>query len=182
MEQLRAKIPNYLTLLRVLLIPFLILSFYLEDGVRYITASIFVIAAITDFFDGYLSRKWNVQSKFGALMDPIADKLIVATALILIVASDNSNLVAAVGIMCREIFISGLREFTAKSEVDIPVTNLAKWKTALQMFSIILLLAATGAIGSPVYYVGSVCLWLAFIITFYTGFLYYKAAKEQKLF
>jgi len=180
--ELRKKIPNYLTLLRVALIPFLIVSFYFEEGVRYITASIFVIASITDFFDGYLSRKWEVTSKFGELMDPIADKLIVATALILIVASDDSNMIAAIGIMCREIYISGLREYTAKHEVNVPVTKLAKWKTALQMFAIILLLAATGAIGSPIYYIGSVSLWLAFAITFYTGFLYYKSAKEEGLF
>lgn len=182
MSKYQKKIPNYLTLLRVALIPFLIIAFYFENGIKYISSAIFIVASITDYFDGYLSRKWQVESRLGALMDPIADKLIVTTALAIIIATESTHLVPAVGIMCREIFVSGLREFTATEEVSLPVTKLAKWKTGLQMLSITLLLAASGEVGSIVFYTGSILLWLAFLVTIYTGFIYFRAVQKQKLF
>lgn len=179
MKKYQANIPNYLTMFRVVLIPFLILSFYLENGTKYVSSGIFIIASITDYFDGYLSRRWQVQSKLGELMDPIADKLLVTTALALIIAADNSHLIPAVGIMCREIFISGLREFTAKQELNLPVTNLAKWKTAIQMLAMVILLTVADQPEMIAFYVGSFFLWIAFALTLYTGFLYFVAVKES---
>ncbi len=182
MSSLKQKIPNYLTMLRVILIPFLVLAFYLEDGIKYFSSAIFVVASVTDYFDGYLSRKWNVESRLGELMDPIADKLIVATALCIIIATESLHLIPAVGILCRELFISGLREFSASKDITIPVTKLAKWKTGIQMLSITILLASSGDVGSIAFYSGSILLWIAFFITSYTGVSYFLAVKKEKLF
>jgi len=182
----KEKIPNFLTMARVALIPILILSFYFEHSItkseyQIITVSIFIIAAITDYFDGYLSRLWKVESKIGALMDPIADKLIVTTALALLIDANNAHIIPAIGILCREIFISGLREFLAETKVNMPVSWLAKWKTGLQMLAIMILLLSSRTPDSIVSIVGSVMLWIAFFLTIYTGWLYFKSAKEQKL-
>lgn len=181
MQKYQENIPNILTMLRIILIPFLIIAYYFEDGIKYIASAIFIIASITDYFDGYLSRKWGVESKLGELMDPIADKLIVATALAIIIATESAHLIPAIGILCREIFISGLREYTAKEDISLPVTKLAKWKTGLQMASITLLLASSGEVGSIIFYTGSIGLWISFLITAYTGYLYFDEVRKKKL-
>ena len=136
----KENLPNYLTLARILAVPFLVIFYFLESGNKYITCGLFIVACITDLLDGYFSRKWGVTSKFGALMDPIADKLLVVTALALLISTNNTHIIPAIGIMCREIFISGLRDFIAKNSEDMPVTRLSKWKTAAQMTSISILL------------------------------------------
>jgi CDP-diacylglycerol--glycerol-3-phosphate 3-phosphatidyltransferase len=172
-----------------MLIPFLLVSFYLEKGdVKIITTAIFLIACLTDFFDGYLSRKWSTQSRFGTMLDPIADKLLVTTALCLIITEETWLVLPAVVIICREIFISGLREFLGKTnDVELPVTNLAKWKTASQMVSLILLILTSGSIEgisvtiNILYYLGCIVFWLSAGLTLYTGYKYYIAAKRQNL-
>jgi CDP-diacylglycerol--glycerol-3-phosphate 3-phosphatidyltransferase len=186
MQKYKEKIPNFLTFTRIALIPILIISFYFEN--RFIdfefqiaTMSIFVVAAITDYFDGYLSRKWQVQSKIGTLMDPIADKLIVTSALALIIDANNTHIIPAIGILCREIFISGLREFLAETKVKMPVTHLAKWKTAIQMTAISILLLTSKVSGGTLSILGTILLWLAFILTIYTGWLYFNSARKQNL-
>ena len=189
MQNLKEKIPNWLTWFRVILIPVLIVSFFLELGtLKIVSSAIFAIAGISDFLDGYLSRKWNVQSRFGKMLDPIADKLIVSTALCLVITQEPWLVLPTVVIICREIFISGLREFLGKSDnIELPVTNLAKWKTASQILSIILLILTCGKIADQtvfiniLYYLGCLFFWGSAGLTLYTGYLYYKEAKLQKL-
>lgn len=184
MASFKEKIPNYLTFSRIAIIPFLIISYFTEEGLKTVTSSLFIIASISDYLDGYLSRRWNVQTKFGELMDPIADKLVVITALALLLDKDQSHIliVPTIGIMCREIFISGLREFLAKASVDMPVTKLSKWKTGTQMAAIIILLAVGGSEEFLFLFIlGAAALWAAFILTAYTGWLYYKSARDKGL-
>lgn len=142
----RAKIPNILTIARILLIPVLIISFYVPWKItNLVVAFWFMLASITDFFDGYLARLYKVQSKFGQCFDPIADKLIVIVSLVMIVSCNDNIfiLIPSLIIMCREILVSGLREFLGSINVEMPVTKLAKYKTAFQMFAITGLLLAS---------------------------------------
>lgn len=142
----RAKIPNILTIARILLIPVLIISFYVPWKItNLVVAFWFMLASITDFFDGYLARLYKVQSKFGQCFDPIADKLIVIVSLVMIISCNDSIfiLIPSLIIMCREILVSGLREFLGSINVEMPVTKLAKYKTAFQMFAITGLLLAS---------------------------------------
>ena len=140
----------------------------------------FILAAITDFFDGYLARAWQQQSALGRMLDPIADKLLVSVSLLMLAADgtiDDWSLIPAIIILCREILVSGLREFLAELQVSVPVTRLAKWKTAVQLFAIALLLA--GPAGETILpgttLAGLTALWLAAILTIYTGYDYFRA-------
>jgi len=146
------KIPNMLTIGRIILVPFFVLAFYLPGFYGDLTAfALFVTASFTDFLDGMLARMLGEESKLGELLDPIADKIIVATALILLVMDGtirHYEVIAAIIILTREILISGLREFLAKGQVKLPVSNLAKLKTFLQMVAISLLL--TGETGNKI--------------------------------
>ena len=131
------KIPNILTIGRIIIVPFFVLAFYLPGFYGDLTALIlFVVASFTDFLDGMLARMFGVESKLGELLDPIADKIIVATALILLVMDGtirNYEVIAAIIILTREILISGLREFLAKGKIKLPVSSLAKLKTVLSL-------------------------------------------------
>jgi len=145
------NIPNILTLFRVMLIPFFILAFYLPfEGSFYVATWIFFIAGVTDYFDGYLARRWNVSSKLGAFLDPVADKIMVVTALVM-VAGDHDRLVATIGehsalwimiptliMIGRELAISGLREWMADlgKRANVAVGNAGKWKTSFQMMAL----------------------------------------------
>ncbi len=176
------KIPNILTIGRIILVPFFVLAFYLPGFYGDLTAfALFVIASFTDFLDGMLARMLGEESKLGELLDPIADKIIVATALILLVMDGtikHYEVIAAIIILTREILISGLREFLAKAQVKLPVSNLAKLKTFLQMISISLLL--TGETGNKILNfqdynaqtIGIILLWLSALLTLYTGYEY----------
>lgn len=174
-------LPNILTYARIAAVPALVVCFYFDgDMARWTAVAIFIAAAITDFFDGYLARLWSQQSSLGRMLDPIADKLLVAATLLML-ASDETiwgvHLVAAVIIMCREILVSGLREFLAELQVSVPVSELAKWKTTLQLMAIGFLLA--GSAGDKVFEhttnIGLAGLWAAAILTLYTGYDYFKA-------
>lgn len=140
------NIPNLLTVLRVALIPVFILFFYLPLSWSYWAASgVFALAAITDWFDGYLARRWEQSTPFGAFLDPVADKLMVAVALVLLV-EEHANLwltLPAVIIIGREIVVSALREWMAElgARAQVAVSNLGKWKTAAQMLALVILLA-----------------------------------------
>ena len=151
------KIPNILTIGRILIVPFFVLAFYLPGFYGDLTALIlFIVASFTDFLDGLLARLLGEESKLGELLDPIADKIIIATALILLVMDGtirNYEVIAAIIILTREILISGLREFLAKGKIKLPVSNLAKLKTVLQMISIALLLS--GETGNKILFVNS---------------------------
>jgi len=185
------KIPNILTIGRIIIVPFFVLAFYLPGFYGDLTAfALFVIASFTDFLDGMLARMMGEESKLGELLDPIADKIIVATALILLVMSGtirHYEVIAAIIILTREILISGLREFLARGQIKLPVTNLAKLKTFLQMVAISLLL--TGETGNKILNfqdynaqtIGIILLWLSAFLTLYTGYEYLRKGIDHAL-
>ena len=185
------KIPNILTIGRIIIVPFFVLAFYLPGFYGDFTALIlFVVASFTDFLDGMLARMMREESKLGELMDPIADKIIVAAALILLVMDGtirNYEVIAAIIILTREILISGLREFLAKGQIKLPVSNLAKLKTVLQMVAISLLL--TGETGNKILNfqdynaqtIGMILLWLSAILTLYTGYEYLRKGIDHAI-
>lgn len=169
------SLPNILTFGRVLAVPAIVLAFYLPGEGRYWVAFVlFVLAAVTDFFDGWLARKLEATSELGKLMDPIADKLLVAAALLVLVWDGiigGVSVLAAFIILAREFLVSGLREFLAASRVSVPVTQLAKWKTTVQLIALAILL--TGPAGASVWsgapMTGLIALWIAAVLTFITG-------------
>ena len=185
------KIPNLLTIGRIIIVPFFVLAFYLPGFYGDLTALIlFVIASFTDFLDGMLARILGEESKLGELLDPIADKIIVATALILLVMDGtikSYEVIAAIIILTREILVSGLREFLAKGQIKMPVSNLAKLKTVLQMVSIGLLLS--GDTGNKILNfqdynaqtIGIVLLWVSAAFTLYTGYGYLVKGIDHAL-
>ena len=188
---MKIKIPNYLTIGRIIIVPIFVLTFYLPGFYGdIIPFSLFVIASFTDFLDGLLARMYKEESKLGELLDPIADKIIVATALILLVMDGtikNFEVIAAIIILTREILISGLREFLAKGKVNMPVSGLAKLKTFLQIFAIsILLLGQTGnkLINFQDYNaqtLGIIILWLSAFLTLYTGYDYLRKGIDHAI-
>ena len=176
------SLPNLLTISRILVIPVIFLSIYIHTAVwSMLAAVLFIVASITDYFDGYLARSRNETSAFGRLLDPIADKLLVASALIVILA-DNMvhpvNFIPVIIILCREILVSGLREFLAEVHVGMPVTRLAKWKTGFQMTALSVLLMSPAKFFNVIegFWVGlgTVCLWVAGVLTFITGYQYFE--------
>lgn len=179
------NLPNFLTLSRILVIPVLVASFYMDQPLgSHIAFITFSLAGITDFFDGYLARATGSVSKIGQFLDPIADKLMVGAILIMVVHIgwvDGLHVIAAVIIMCREILVSGLREFLAGIQVSVPVSLLAKWKTTLQMVALGALVWAEGgpAFGLPALEVGLALLWIAAVLTLYTGYDYLKAGLKH---
>ena len=188
---MKLKIPNILTIGRIVLVPIFIFTFYLPgflgDLIPFI---IFLLASFTDFLDGLLARLYQEESKLGELLDPIADKIIVATALVLLVMNNTINnyeVIAAIIILTREILISGLREFLAKVQVTMPVSGLAKFKTFIQMFAIAILL--TGESGNKfinfgdynAHSIGIVLLWLSAFFTLYTGYDYVKKGIDHAI-
>jgi cardiolipin synthase (CMP-forming) len=179
-------LPNLLTLSRIVAVPLVIASFYVEGDLgNWLGFAIFAVACITDFFDGYVARAWAQQSHFGRLLDPIADKLLVSAIILMLVATDrvvSLAILPAVVILCREILVSGLREFLASAQVRLPVSRLAQWKTAVQMLALGFLLV--GEAGPPfgplsTSAIGVAGLWAAAIITLYTGYDYLRAGLHH---
>lgn len=182
------SLPNILTYGRLAAVPAVVgLLFWPEDlWSRWIALAIFVVAAITDYFDGYLARAYAQQSALGRMLDPIADKLLVAACLLMLVADKTIQswaLWAAIVILCREILVSGLREFLAELKVSVPVSRVAKWKTTLQLVSVGFLIA--GPAGETVLpgtvTIGVVLLWAAAILTLYTGWDYLKTGLHHMM-
>jgi CDP-diacylglycerol--glycerol-3-phosphate 3-phosphatidyltransferase/cardiolipin synthase len=188
---MKFKIPNYLTIGRIIIVPVFVITFYLPGFYGdIIPFALFLIASFTDFLDGLLARMYKEESELGELLDPIADKIIVATALILLVMNgtiQNYEVVAAIIILTREILVSGLREFLAKEQIKLPVSNLAKMKTFLQMFAIAILL--TGETGNKIVNfqdynaqtIGIILLWLSAFITLYTGYEYLRKSIDHAI-
>jgi len=186
---MKIKIPNILTIGRIIIVPFFVISFFLPGFYgEIIPFLLFILASFTDFLDGLLARLYKEESKLGELLDPIADKIIVSAALILLVMNrtiQNYEVIAAIIILTREILISGLREFLAEVQIKIPVSNLAKGKTFIQMFSIAILL--TGETGNKIINfedynaqtVGIILLWLSAFLTLYTGYDYVRKGIEH---
>ena len=188
---MKFKIPNYLTIGRIIIVPVFVITFYLPGFYGdIIPFALFLIASFTDFLDGLLARMYKEESELGELLDPIADKIIVATALILLVMNgtiQNYEVIAAIIILTREILVSGLREFLAKEQIKLPVSNLAKMKTFLQMFAIAILL--TGETGNKIVNfqdynaqtIGMILLWLSAFITLYTGYEYLRKGIDHAI-
>jgi cardiolipin synthase len=180
------SVPNLLTYARIAAVPVVVGCVYVQsimDGplwLRWVALAVFIAAAVTDFLDGYYARIWDQHSAFGRMLDPIADKLLVSSCLLML-AADNSirgpTLWAAIVILCREILVSGLREYLAALRVSVPVTKLAKWKTTVQLVAIGFLLA--GEAGDEVLpftsLTGIVLLWISALVTIYTGWDYFRA-------
>ncbi len=184
------SVPNLLTYARILVVPLVVLCFDLEergkstDIARWSALGLFVFASITDFFDGYLARTWEQTSSLGRMLDPIADKLLVAATLLLLAADGTIagwSIWAGIVILSREILVSGLREYLAELKVSVPVSKLAKWKTTLQMVSIGFLLA--GPAGETIFpytiEVGLGLLWIAAAVTLITGWDYFRAGVRH---
>jgi len=175
------NLPNLLTISRIIVIPVIFLSLYINSFAwSMFVAILFVAAAITDYFDGYLARCRNETSAFGRLLDPIADKLLVASALVVILVKHNMvwselSYIPAFVILCREILVSGLREFLREVNAGLPVTRLAKWKTGFQMTALSMMLFNGLWIWG---YIGEFLLWIAGILTFITGYQYFQKSVD----
>lgn len=171
------SLPNLLTLSRIAVIPVLVGLFYVEGEVwRWVACGLFSAAGITDYFDGRFARSRSQVTTIGVFLDPIADKLLVAAVILMLVAFDRiSGLVVlpALVILCREVLVSGLREFLAGLHVGVPVSRLAKWKTMLQMLALgFLIVGDAGPVAVPVTLIGETGLWLAAFLTLVTGYDY----------
>jgi len=180
------NLPNILTLGRMLAVPFVVGCLFWPDTffMRWLAFGIYTVAGITDFLDGYLARAWEQQSALGRMLDPIADKLLVSAVLFMLVANHtiaSFSIWAAIVILCREILVSGLREFLAELKVPLPVSRVAKWKTVLQLLALGFLI--TGPAGDYVIggvtTTGLVLLWLSALLTLYTGWDYFVAGLKH---
>jgi cardiolipin synthase len=184
-------LPNLLTYGRIAAVPAVVGCMYWQmlhggDAMRWVALAIFIAAGVTDLLDGYFARMWDQQSSIGRMLDPIADKLLVASCLLMLVADhtvSGLSLWAAIVILCREILVSGLREYLAELRVSVPVTRLAKWKTTLQLVAIGFLLAGDAGdaiLPVPVVTpVGLFLLWLSALLTLYTGWDYFRAGARH---
>lgn len=171
------SLPNLLTLARIILIvPVVALLFFWQDWARWLALLLFVGASVTDWYDGKLARERGLVSPLGRFLDPIADKLLVAAVLVMLAASGvlrGLEVVAVLLILSRELLVSGLREYLGERNVTVPVSALAKWKTAVQMAALSLLIIAP-ALGRFWYHLGLVLLWLAVALTLVTGWSYLR--------
>src|ERR1700760_1526188 len=170
------SLPNILTFARIAAIPLVVGCIYAQAildwplWLRWVALAVFIAAAVTDVLDGYFARMWDQQSSFGRMLDPIADKLLVASCLLMLAADGTIrgwSLWAAIIILCREILVSGLREFLAELRVSVPVTQLAKWKTTAQLVAVGFLLAgpAGDVIFTYVTLTGVTLLWMSALLT-----------------
>ncbi|MGH7247997.1 MAG: CDP-diacylglycerol--glycerol-3-phosphate 3-phosphatidyltransferase [Pseudomonadota bacterium] len=183
-------LPNILTYGRIAAVPivvgFMFWQNILHGGLwlRWLALAIFIAAGISDYLDGYLARMWSQQSSLGRMLDPIADKLLVASCLLMLAAESTIHgwaLLAAAVILCREILVSGLREYLAELRVSVPVTRLAKWKTTLQLVAVGFLIAgeAGDAVVPGITKIGIALLWLSALLTLYTGWDYLLAGLRH---
>jgi cardiolipin synthase (CMP-forming) len=180
-----SSLPNALTLARIVLVPLFVAAFFLPGEVgRWIVFVLFCLAGATDALDGIIARKFGAESSFGRMLDPIADKLIVSAALLMLAADgtlSGIHLVPALVILCREILVSGLREFLAAAAVSLPVTRIAKVKTTVQVAAIAALIASSATERMlPGVTIGAlVGMWVAAGLTFYTGYAYLQAGLSH---
>jgi cardiolipin synthase len=192
------SLPNILTYGRIAAVPVVVALMFWQSimegplWLRGVALAVFIAAGVTDFFDGYLARSWGQQSALGRVLDPVADKLLVASCLLMLAAEETIrgwSLLAAVIILCREILVSGLREFLAGLRVSIPVSRLAKWKTTWQLIAVGFLIAgdAGDKVASVMFkfdttvitQIGLTLLWLSALVTLYTGWDYLRAGLKH---
>ena len=178
------SLPNLLTLSRILVIPLVVGTFYVSgDAARWFCCVVFSAAGVTDWLDGHVARRWEQQSEIGRFLDPIADKLLVSATLFMLTAYGrlpSQALLPALVILCREILVSGLREYLADLRIGVPVSRLAKWKTTIQMVAIGFLIVGDAGEGLlPVRGIGEALLWLAASLTLVTGYDYLRAGLSH---
>jgi cardiolipin synthase (CMP-forming) len=178
------NVPNLLTLSRILAIPLVVATFYVSgDAARWFCCALFSAAGVTDWLDGHVARRWEQQSELGRFLDPIADKLLVSATLFMLTATGRLTshaVLPALVILCRELLVSGLREYLAGLRVGLPVSRLAKWKTMIQMMAIgWLIVGDAGWHVIPVVAIGETLLWLAAILTLVTGYDYLRAGLSH---
>ena len=175
----KKDIPNILTYGRLVAIPLLIVVFMMGNHLA--SFLVFGLASLTDFFDGYLARKWKLETKFGAMIDQIADKLLVCAALLCLVSTNSADLIPVVIIIFREIFVSGLREFMGNEGIAMPVSGLGKWKTATQLIAIVLLMIAPLYSGQTygVEFFGTILLWLSAALSAITAIQYWRVVSRN---
>jgi len=192
-DRLRAHplaLPNVLTYSRIAAVPIVVGCMFWQSilggglWLRWAALAFFIAAAVSDFLDGYFARIWAQHSSLGRMLDPIADKLLVSSCLLMLAAEDTIHgwsLFAAIVILCREILVSGLREYLAELRVSVPVTRLAKWKTTLQLVAVGFLIAgdAGDAVIPVVTKIGIMLLWLSALLTLYTGWDYLQAGLRH---
>jgi cardiolipin synthase (CMP-forming) len=180
------SLPNILTYGRIAAVPIVVACLFwpTDFWVRWVAFGAFIAAAITDYFDGYVARLWAQQSSLGRMLDPIADKLLVSSCLLMLAADGTIrswSLWAAIVILCREVLVSGLREFLAELRVSVPVTRLAKWKTTAQLVAVGFLLA--GPAGEQILpgttAIGLALLWVSAVVTLYTGYDYFRSGVRH---
>jgi cardiolipin synthase len=183
-------LPNILTYGRIAAVPVVAACLFGADffpfglSLRWVALFVFIAAGVTDLLDGYFARLWGQQSRLGRMLDPIADKLLVGSCLLMLSADGTIlgwSLWAAFVILCREILVSGLREFLAELRVSVPVSRLAKWKTTVQLVAIGFLIAGNAGdrIVPVTTLVGLTLLWLSALVTLYTGWDYLRAAVRH---
>jgi cardiolipin synthase (CMP-forming) len=179
------NVPNLLTYGRIVAVPVVAgLLMWGGDAARWWALGIYVVAAVTDFFDGYLARKWQMQSGLGRMLDPIADKVLVAVVLLVLSADGilyGGHIWAAIIILSREVLVSGLREYLGQLRVSVPVTKIAKWKTTVQLVAIGFLIAgpAGDKVITGITQIGVAGLWIAAGLTLYTGYDYFRAGLRH---
>jgi CDP-diacylglycerol---glycerol-3-phosphate 3-phosphatidyltransferase len=180
-----SSLPNALTIARIALVPLFVAAFFLPgEAGRWVVFILFCLAGVTDALDGMIARKYGAESSFGRMLDPIADKLIVSAALLMLAADGTLagiHLVPALVILCREILVSGLREFLAGADVSLPVTRIAKVKTTVQVAAIAALIASSATERMlPGVTIGALIgMWVAAALTFYTGYAYLQAGLSH---
>ena len=180
------KLPNVLTFSRIAAIPVLVGLIYIDNDLcNWLALGVYTVACVTDFLDGYVARAWEQQSRFGRFLDPLADKLLVGSVLLVLVGVDRITdlaLLPALVILCRELLVSGLREFLAEVRVSVPVSRLAKWKTVVQMVAMgFLVVGSSGPdlIGFAPADIGVIGLWVAAALTLITGYDYLRAGLKH---
>jgi cardiolipin synthase len=171
-------LPNLLTLARIAAIP--VICFCVVSGwqpLQWLALFLFIAAAVTDWLDGFLARQMNLYSAFGKMLDPIADKLLVGALLITLAWTRQLSaldLIPAIAILMREIFVTGLREYLGNASISVPVTFLAKWKTTVQLVAVALLLTTPMLLG--IGFIASLAFWIAGILTVWTGWEYLRSS------
>ena len=172
------NIPNFITFIRIFLIPVIIILMEFDNEFyRWLSLSLYFLACISDFFDGYLARKLEIESNFGRFLDPIADKILIVSIIFILVAQSKINglfIYPALIIVLREILVSGLRDFFSHSSESLIVTKLSKWKTLIQMFSLGFLIVSDNFTSLFILYTGLFGLTVSSIITIHTGYYYFK--------
>lgn len=180
-KDIKKSIPNLLTMSRILVIPIVMGLFYIDASwALWTILALYIYASITDFLDGYLARKWNVVSDLGRFLDPIADKLLVTSLFVFLIANGQIagvHVIAVAAILLREMFVSGLREFMGPKKVVIHVTKLAKWKTTMQMVATCVLII--NFVSPSIACFASLLLWIAAILTVVTGYSYFKGSLKH---